>query len=63
MEMRLRFYFMAPLLTPLKALLSYSVKKEATLKLNQLTMMALILLASLTVVAAHTQQGQLGWNR
>ena len=45
-------------LTPRKALPSYSVKTEATLKLNQLTTMALILLAALTVVAAHGQQGQ-----
>jgi len=45
-------------LTPPKALLSYSVKTEATLKLNQLTKIALILLAALTVVAAHGQQGQ-----
>jgi hypothetical protein len=45
-------------LTPRQALLSYSVKKEATLKLNKVTAMALIVLASLTVVAAHRQQGQ-----
>ena len=45
-------------LTLRKALLSYSVKTEATLKLKQLTVVTPFLLAALTVVAAHKQQGQ-----